>query len=116
MLAVFVGRYDERVTGIFEKPSKAELSRDATEEFSRLEVDSLRAGGRLAIRIGFDFWNIVTGIALRIAVDGVVIENAYNLCHGCLLSLRPRSSARKLSMSLREDHSSMPATPLPQHE
>jgi hypothetical protein len=69
------------VAGIFEKPSEAELSRDAAEEFSRFEVDPLWAGRRLAVRIGFDFWNIVAGIGLRIAIDGIIIENAYNLCN-----------------------------------
>ena len=80
--AVLVGGHHQRVAGVLEEFAKPELAGDAAEQFARLEVDLARRRRRHAVGIVVDLGDVVAGVFGRIAVDGVVIKNAENLCHG----------------------------------
>jgi hypothetical protein len=70
---ILVGRHNEGVTLSFQKFPETEFTRHATEESTRLEIDCARRGKSLSVRVSFDPWQVVSGISLRIAIDGIVV-------------------------------------------
>ncbi len=62
---------------------KPELARDAAEQLARLEVDLARRRRGHAAGIVVDLGDVVAGVGLGIAVDGIVIKNGENFCHLC---------------------------------
>ena len=90
---VLVRRDDQRMAGVLEESAEPELSRHAAEKLSRSEIDCVGRRRRLSTRIRGDDGDGVAGIGAGVAVDGIVIEHAQDLCH--FDSPRsPRSSAR----------------------
>ena len=79
--AVLIGGHDQRVAGVLEKFAKPELARNAAQQLARLEVDRLRRRQRLAVGILVDLGDVIARIVFRISVDGIVVENTYDLCH-----------------------------------
>ena len=76
ILAVLVGRDDERMAGRLEILAQSQLAGHAAQQCAWLEVDGRGRGRGLPIRILGDLWDVVTGICLRITVDRVIVQNA----------------------------------------
>src|SRR6185312_9719422 len=73
---------DELVTGALQVLAQTQRARHAAEELARLEVDALRRGCGLSTRVTLDARNVIARIALGVAADGIVVENAEYFRHG----------------------------------
>ena len=76
-----LGGHDQSVAGLFEEFAQAQLAGHAAQKLARLEIDGAWGGRRLAVRIVVDLGDVVAGVFLGIAVDGIVIENGEDFCH-----------------------------------
>src|SRR5262249_57757236 len=81
VLAVLARGNDERVTGLLEKLTKSELSRDAAQELTGLKVNRARRRRGRSVGITLDFRNVVASICLRLTVNANVINDSNNLRH-----------------------------------
>src|SRR5262245_16712093 len=94
VLAVLARGNDESVTGLLEKLTKSELSRDAAQELTGLKVNRARGGRGRAVGITLDFRNVVASICLRITVNGIVIKDSNHLRHDVTPSFSDRGEDR----------------------
>jgi hypothetical protein len=80
--AILVGGHHQSMAGVLQELAQAQLAGDAAKQFARLEVDLARGRRGHAAGIVVDLGNVVAGVGLRVAVDGIVIENGENFGHG----------------------------------
>ena len=83
---VLVGRDDQLVATAFDEAPEAELAGDAAEQLAGREVDRLWRRGRLAAVVARDLGDAVTRVLRRVAVDGIVVEDAEDFRHGAILA------------------------------
>ena len=83
---VLVGRDDQLVATALDEAPEPELARDAAEQLAGREVDRLWRRGRLAAVVAGDLGDAVARVLRRVAVDGIVVEDAEDLRHGAILA------------------------------
>jgi hypothetical protein len=64
------------MTALLEELPQAQLTRDAAEQLARREVDRLRVRRGLAVVVAGDLGDVIPGVRLRMAVDGIVVRTA----------------------------------------
>src|SRR5262249_5738404 len=79
--AVLVGGHDECVTLVFEEFAQTKFARNDTKQLAGMEVDRLRLGQRLSVRIAVEFGDAAPRIGLWMTIHGVVVENAQDFRH-----------------------------------
>src|SRR5262249_3001069 len=86
VLTVLVRRHDQLMAVRLEIGAQAQFARNATEQGTRLEVDGMGCGERLAVGITRDLRQVIARVTVRIAGLRVVVEDAENLRHETHLS------------------------------
>ena len=99
--AVLVGGHDQSVALGFEVFAQAQFAGHAAEKGAGLEIDRFGRRKSLAAGIVIDFGKIVARVGFRIAIDRIVVKNAYDLCHNFLPFIISLLEWKKKSSSLR---------------